>query len=312
MYFASTLGFIVSPKDKVDYCIVMFLLKTSQFYHGKIVFYRGEIMTYTLNEFPHTKIADNLPQELKNILDKIITCRVGILPESHMITKEIISYTEPHGLYCFKPGSLSPVEKPQKLAKIAETVVVPRLIEIEGSWEATLSTSSKEGNILGQSGTLYTQMADLRIEIEEPTPEKLAYYHSILINTDEIIHIEANNPLPVSVMTVGQNYAQGYLKLENYGGGYYIEIHDTPHLWSHQSPEGGGALLLGKKVQENKYHLSAFKIPFGQAIYAPGGVIHCDGLLIGDLMVIYTVTSHYSTVIIKNQNGSIPEIALID
>ena len=129
-----------------------------------------------------------------------------------------------------------------------------------------------------------------------------------MLKSGDELAIEAPFALPVNVVRFEKNYVKGYLTLPSHGGGYYLETHDTPHLWSHLKEDGRGVVLLGKQAGDDLYHVTAFNIPFGTAIYAPGGVIHCDGLLIGDIMAIYTVTDHYSSVIIKDPDGKIPRL----
>ncbi|KEQ16230.1 hypothetical protein [Endozoicomonas numazuensis] len=138
----------------------------------------------------------------------------------------------------------------------------------------------------------------------------MAYYNAVLLNTGDAIRIESPYELPVNIVRFDKNYEKGYLTLPTHGGGYYLEVHDTPHLWSHLSNHGGGYVLLGKNVGEKTYHITAFNIPFGKAIYAPGGVIHCDGLLIGNVLAIYTVTEHYSSAIIISPNGLTPSLTI--
>ncbi len=110
-------------------------------------------------------------------------------------------------------------------------------------------------------------------------------------------------------MNIGENYVEHFLFKEDGGGGCYLEYHNTPHLHIPINKNSCGYLILGKFV-DNKVHLSAFKIPFGYAIYTSPFTVHCDGFLVGDYTVLYTVTPNYSTVLLRH-NGKIAHV-LID
>ena len=61
-----------------------------------------------------------------------------------------------------------------------------------------------------------------------------------------------------------------------------------------------GYIILGKEKDGN-VELSAFKIPFGKALYVNKNVIHNDCFLIGNYNVIYTNTENYKTVLLVNE-----------
>src|SRR3989338_857296 len=261
-------------------------------------------------KFPHTQITDYLPDELLLQSEQIITYRFGILSSSNMMTIEIRSYVEPGACYQFIPGSLKPSQSNEDLVCLSNTITIPKHIELQGDWTDRYSSAQSAANVLGKFSSFYTDRDKLILPVEESTADKLAYYNALLIDARQSIKIESKCCLPVTIMRVEKNYKDGYLKLPEYGGGYYLEVHDTPHLLSPLTSECSGVLLLGKKIASDRYHLSAFKIPFGTAVYIPGGVIHCDGMLIGDIMAIYTVTPDYSTVILKNHQDEVVSIEL--
>ena len=262
-------------------------------------------------EFAYTKVSPNLPPEIEKGLRRIINYRFGVLPESNMLTTEVFSYVEPDKVYRFNVGSLTEEQSPLgDLAAVPEEIQEPKYLEFKGDWTAQHSYAREEANVLGSFSTLYVDAEELTIPLDQATPEKLAYYDSILLESDQSIRIKAPYPLPVNVVKFDKNYEHGYLKLASHGGGYYLEKHDTPHLWSHRGEGGGGVIILGKEFADETYHLTAFRIPYGAAIYAQGGVIHSDGLLVGEVMAIYTVTPDYSTVILKQPNGDLVDMKL--
>lgn len=314
IFITCTLG--ISPRDYLTWSILnwlaplFFMVFVFCRFFGKKIYYAASHHAFA-SAFPQTHIATHLPDDLEKKLDRIITYRFGSLPDSNMITTKVLMNVKPQTTYFFFPGKLVPYQKKHAVKALVSQHITPqkpKLLEIIGQWTTDTSPASEEANILGLSGSLYVNCDRLKFDVETPTAEKLGYYNARLLNEGDSVFIDTQENLPLSVVRVDKNYQHGYLKQPDLGGGYYLEVHDTPHLWSHLSSDGSGVLLLGKKISEDVYHLSAFSLPYGQAIYIPGGVIHSDGLLVGDIMAIYTVTPHYSTVIIKNTDKKNCEI----
>ncbi|MCG8531541.1 MAG: hypothetical protein MI749_12865, partial [Desulfovibrionales bacterium] len=262
--------------------------------------------------YPYTTVTEHLPDSIRKILPRIINYRFGTLPDSNMLTTEVRGYVEPGKAYSFHAGGFSQARSNQPVAQVAKSSEIPEHASIHGRWTSQLSHAREEANVLGQFGTLQTDCAFINIPRVTATREALGYYNSILVGENEAIEINAPFLLPVNVVTFDRNYEQGYLSLPDYGGGYYLETHNTPHLWSHLDKKGDGVVILGKNVADGHYHLTAFSIPYGKAIYAPGGVIHCDGLLTGRVMAIYTVTEDYSSVIIKGPDKIVTKLQIRD
>ena len=132
----------------------------------------------------------------------------------------------------------------------------------------------------------------------------------MLVKEHECFLLKSPQNLPVETVCFGKAYVDGYLSNEALGGGYYLERHDTPHFWSHHHKDGEGYIILGKELDSNTFHLSAFAIPYKAGIFASGGVIHSDGLLVGDVYVIYTITEKFQTGILKNESGKLVKIVV--
>ena len=60
----------------------------------------------------------------------------------------------------------------------------------------------------------------------------------------------------------------------------------------------------------HEYHFSAFKIPFGYAIYTLPYTIHADCFLTGNYYVAYSFTEDYSTVRFVKSDGSMAEMLI--
>ncbi|MBE8167080.1 MAG: hypothetical protein HAW66_01765 [Shewanella sp.] len=261
--------------------------------------------------FLHTRISDTLPEEINQLLPKIINYRFGILPLSNMLTTEVRSHVLPNCHYQFNIGQLKYTDEPTQIVSLTTSVETPSLTEFQAKWTTKISTSRPEANVLGKFCTLICKQPELNIRLAHTTAENLAYYGAVLINQGDQFLIETPMMLPTNVVKFEENYESGYLALPEYGGGYYLETHDTPHFWSHLNANGAGFLLLAKQIDDETYHVSAFAIPYGQGIYAPGGVIHCDGLLIGDIFAIYTVTPDYSTAILKDELDQVVQLTIL-
>jgi hypothetical protein len=264
------------------------------------------------NPFPLTSIVKDLPASITRKLAGIITYRFGVLPDSNMITTAVVDYLEPGKTYRFTGVQLEPAarEERHKSSSAFGTVAPPHLA-FEGEWSSVASYTREEANVLGASGTLFVEQSVLEIPTLEATAERLAYYNAQLVEISDVITVSSPELIPLCMVHTGRNYPQGYLGLAEYGGGFYLETHATPHFWAHVCADDGGAVILGKQVDEHTYHLSAFTIPYGKAIYAPGGVIHNDGFLNGEILVAYTVTEQFSTVVAKKKDGDLVPFTLV-
>jgi hypothetical protein len=99
-------------------------------------------------------------------------------------------------------------------------------------------------------------------------------------------------------MNIGKSYEDDYLKIENLGGGSYIEYHDRPHFHLPLDSKAEGHMIIGC-IKDRKYTLSANKIPFGYGIYTPPNLLHPDAYLTGRYIIVYSVAKHFLTVLLK-------------
>ena len=121
------------------------------------------------------------------------------------------------------------------------------------------------------------------------------------------MQFDTKHNLPIVDISIGEQYVDHFLAQEKYGGGEYIEYHDQPHLWAPKSPDCAGHILLGRQDQD-KLYLTGFRISFGHAVYLNPLTLHSDAYLIGEYLVVYTLTSHFSTVLFKHTNGAIKRL----
>lgn len=263
-------------------------------------------------------ICSNLPKNIVQDLPLLLVDRHNPdHPESNMTTQQIIGHIEPNKFYKLDVEGLkitstsSPIQQQQTLKQKFDGLI------ITGQWidnnsnkvnhPLTILTNNKS-NILGQNGKfLISDKTSLTIPVLPL--DQLSYFGAKLYQFGDSLQFETNENLPVSIMNIGANYVEYYLLKSDHGGGCYLEYHDRPHLHMPLDPQNSvGALVLGKKstVVDNQYELGAFQIPYGYAIYTPPNVIHNDCYLTGSYLVVYSVTSNYSTVILVEESTGEP------
>jgi len=169
----------------------------------------------------------------------------------------------------------------------------PKYEKLYGDWNHNYKINQDNTNILGNSCIFDSYFYSLKIPIEKATNKNLSYYGAKLVENYQ--DIEWSDELPVFEMEIGDKYLDDYILQENYGKGFYLEYHNTPHFHKPLRNDSRGHLILGKKVSQIEYHLTAFEIPYGYGIYTPPYTIHNDCCLIGKYLVIYTKTNKYST-----------------
>lgn len=188
-------------------------------------------------------------------------------------------------------------------------VVVPNHFEFVAEWDKEIIESGEGNNILGDNGGLFFNESTLQFPSVKATKEALAYYGAVLIDNSSI-RFPGVEAYPLWKMHIGENYVQDYIMKKEGGGGFYLEFHhDQPHF--HMVIEGGGHYLLAKKIEENKFHITAFELTSGQAIYTKKGAIHCDAALTGELIVGYTASENCSTVLLRTKTNEMVKVEFV-
>ncbi len=251
----------------------------------------------------------HLPDEIVADLPLIMVDRTGSSTDSHMRTLSVIQSVNPSEPYMITKDGFIKSRDYKSTSSIAEAIT-PNHVQVSGDWTGNASPHSLNANILGRIDTIYVDTDELTIPGCLATRERLAYYGAQLVKLGETVIFEANGPLPVTTMSIGANYADDYLMSQAFGGGFYLEYHDRPHFHMPLNDDAKGYLVLGKLVGEKVYHLTAFAIPFGYAVHTPGGIIHDDGLLVGDYLVIYSVTNDFKTAVVKDIEDAIVHVGV--
>lgn len=169
----------------------------------------------------------------------------------------------------------------------------PHYFEIEGAW-------------IDEEKRFITNFDHLEIPVVEATEDSLAYYGAELLNTDEVFKM-TEEAFPIWNILIGEEYLNKFIMTEQ-GGGISLECQmDKPHFHMPANKKSHGYYILGKKIQ-NKYRFSAFKIPFGKAIYTYPGVIHCDACLQGNWLIGCVNGKDSSSAAIRTRNNKIVPI----
>ena len=242
-----------------------------------------------------------LPPAIASILDALAVERRGASPEGFMLTHGFTGVVSPNKSYRLTADGLAPV---------SEELVIPRHVNLQGRWLSREAFEEDKANILGDSGRLILSSSSLVIPEARATSEALEYYNSKLLTLGQGFTFGGLKDLPVADMTMGRAYVEEYLLRPEHGGGAYLEWHDNPHFHRPKDEEARGFLILGKKISKDLYRLSAFRIPYGCAIYTGPYVIHADSFLVGNYEVVYSTSRDYSTVILKNRNDQIVSVSI--
>ena len=217
-----------------------------------------------------------------------------------MTTEDVVENISPGQKYSIRANYLLETEK--EITTNSQRVATPRFIEIQAVWKKESDGENVEGNVLGEYGELEMATEEISIPSAVTDQEHLNYYGCKLYTVGDVFSFETDKVLPLTIMDVGENYVEDYVMKEV---GIYLEYHDRPHFHMPVNEDSRGHLMLGKKISKDKYHLSAFTIPYGKAVYMPPYTIHNDCFLIGRYMVVYSMTKDYSTVILKNNNKNV-------
>jgi len=235
--------------------------------------------------------------------------RIGDVPHSFMVTEDIIGCVKPGKHYKATLKGLNETDEKIGLAVNSKTKETIKYRAVTGNWFPAKTNECSDANLLGGFGTLEIDEKTLEIPEVLATMKSLAFYGAKLIKINDVFQFETNEELPVTIMNIGKNYVQGYLKIPHLGGGTYIEHHDRPHFHLPIEPSSSGHMIIGD-IKDEVYRLSAFRIPYGFGIYTPPNLLHADAYLIGRYVVVYSVTDDYSTVLFKTKSDKLVDVSI--
>jgi hypothetical protein len=236
----------------------------------------------------------------------IFVYRKGYTDDSFMITNQLIDViTQNNQLLLFKDNQLIRVINDDIPLSInhKKDYKIPNNIFVPGYF-VNSNINNNNNNILGYNDYFISKMEHIVIP-ESPIEQKyLNFYGATLIKPNMLFQMENNQAMPIFKMTIGQDYVENYLLKEEFGNGFYIETHDTPHFHQPLNIHSSGYIILGKK-ENGGFHLTKFNIPYDYALYTHPNTYHCDAFLIGEYNVMYTKTNNYSTYLFRTENNKI-------
>ena len=252
-----------------------------------------------------SRVSTDLPDDIRSTIDQIVVDRCGEDPHSFMRTEAIIGYVAPDAAYRIDPERLTPVPETcvSPSPKPGDSAPPPH-VRLSGVWNATEDVESSNANIFGGLGTLTIVQSAFAIPEAPSTDAALAFYRARLLRHGGLVSFEAPTNMPVTVTDYGPAYADGFLHVEGLGSGSFIEYHSPPHLHMPLDPSATGHMVLGRS-EGGDYLLSAFRIPYGTALFTSANVLHADPYLVGRYLVIYSATDEYSTVVFRSESGAI-------
>jgi hypothetical protein len=249
-----------------------------------------------------------------HLFKKLAVDRCGDVPGSHMKTKNLDLLVDPGVTYEFdfekgiKIVDASTHEAPIRTFRSPDLSGPPSFphARFTGVWDKTVAVKD-DSNILGGNGSLHvsTHEAEIKVPVVEATEETLSYFKAHLLKPGDQFRFQTHQRFPIFTMEIGEHYVPEYIMEK--GNGLYLEYHDEPHFHQPMDRAAGGVYVLAKKVgiegHQDIFHMTAFKIPYGYAVYSEPGAIHDDAPTQGNWRVGYIDALNFSTVILKNDEN---------
>lgn len=256
----------------------------------------------------------HLPNQMIESLDRLIVNRHGRHQEAFMITRDIITVIKPSQSYQLQFDDnnlpiLTAVEAMPPVYREADTIGRPKHAVLRGNWVDAVQVSVTDANILGGVGLLILEGTEtVTVPIVPANDADLSFYRARLITPASIVNFETHEHLPLTEVSVGKDYVEHYIAETELGGGEYVEYHDQPHFWAPQNEQSGGHILLGRQAGAD-YYFTGFHIPFGSGVYLSPYTLHSDAYLLGDYLVVYALSGHYSTVLLRDNQKGVQRLA---
>ena len=258
-------------------------------------------------------VAAGLPEEILRDVEHLKVDRRGAGTDSFMVVHSIAGHVSPGVSYSLEPGRLvaeTGSAEPGTVTRPTAAPKAPPQVRLAGKWDAGVSIETEQANILGDVGVLTLQTTAIEIPEAPATAGMMAHYGACLLEVGDTIRFDTNADLPVTLMEIGAGYVEEYLHVAEKGGGSYLEWHDRPHLHMPLDADAGGYLVLGRRDGDD-YLVSAFRIPFGSAVYTPPDVIHADPYLTGHYLVIYSVTENFANAVLRDPAGEVVNVRVM-
>lgn len=185
-------------------------------------------------------------------------------------------------------------------------------VEVKAEWLDTQGALEKGVKVVhGGSANTFGGMGALlvpdgfSIPTVTATEENVRHYGLQLIPNMQDFAVSSDEfQIVMMRYDYGKDYKKDFLMKKYGGGGIFVETHNFPHIHVPLSKACGGYIVIGKKIDDARYHFTAFRIPYGYALYTPSYTIHGDGTLVGEyaLTVADSAMCHADTVLMYNKN----------
>jgi hypothetical protein len=189
---------------------------------------------------------------------------------------------------------------------------VPDMITVKATWyTATEALKNNIKVVAGSSGNVFGSMGALLVpdHFEIPTvtatKENVRHYGLELIENGKELTVRSEQcDIVLMKYDYTSIYKKDFLMQQHGGGGIFVETHVFPHIHIPLSKSCGGYIVIGKKLSETEFNFTAFRIPYGFALYTPSNTIHGDGTLVGEFGLTVADPSMITadTVLVYNEN----------
>lgn len=159
-------------------------------------------------------------------------------------------------------------------------------------------------NIFGGVGMLRLP-AVLRIAVVQATPANVARYGMTLYSQGDVFTFGAQMDALLMVYRYDEDYRGDFVLQPNGGGGFFVETHAFPHIHAPMNRQCGGFITIGRRLRADRFEFTAFRIPYGHALYIPPHTIHGDSTLLGDYAI--TVSHTHADTVVLRQEGRIAQ-----
>jgi len=237
---------------------------------------------------------------LSEYYDSLINLK-GRTAESYMLTEKLVGIILPKSLYYIRNDILEIIlDNDDNILKDNFHFDIPHYIVV--SEYTKFNKNLYNLSVLDGLSIMNINIKEINIPIVDYKKNYLAYYGCDSYNKDDKIIFDTEITLPITYIDIGTDFVNGYVMDEYKGGGLYFSESKNPKFFMPINKDCSGCIILAKKVG-HLIKISAFKIPFGKAIYIPQNVLHTDCFLVGKYMVIQSVKSENNTYIIRHDNN---------
>ncbi|MBC8273497.1 MAG: hypothetical protein H8E40_00790 [Chloroflexi bacterium] len=189
---------------------------------------------------------------------------------------------------------------------------IPDMITVKATWHTATEAlknnikviSGSSGNVFGNMGALLVP-DNFEIPTVTATKKNVRHYGLELIENGKQLTIRSEQcDIVMMKYDYTSIYKKDFLMQKCGGGGIFVETHEFPHIHIPLSKSCGGYIVIGKQLSETEFNFTAFRIPYGYALYTPSNTIHGDGTLVGEYGLTVADPSMITadTVLVYNEN----------